>query len=96
MLLTLVLITSLAPSARSGALNAPADVAGLKSASANSRYAMYVNEDTLALTIVDKVTGAYMESYTSYDDGLANKTWWGAMNGPAHRTSDRVHLFPCV
>ncbi len=80
MLLSLVLIASLMPGISLGALDAPIDLSALNSASSNDRYAMYVNEDTLALTIVDKVTGAYMESYTSYDDGLANKTWWGAMN----------------
>ncbi|MBO7354023.1 MAG: hypothetical protein J6U61_07195 [Lachnospiraceae bacterium] len=51
-----------------------------QTAGANSRYTMQVNEDTLGLTITDNKTGAFMESFTSYDDGLANKTWWGAMN----------------
>jgi hypothetical protein len=50
------------------------DVAG------NDRYSLKVDEKTLQLVVTDKVTGAYMESFTSYDDGLANKTWWGAMN----------------
>ncbi len=56
------------------------NIDGQRDVSANPRYSMYVDEKTLGLTIVDKVTGAYMESFTSYDDGLANKTWWGAMN----------------
>ncbi len=58
----------------------PAEFNEHKKAAKNERYTMYVNEETLSLIITDKVTGAYMESYTSYDDGLANKTWWGAMN----------------
>lgn len=53
---------------------------GQRDVSANSDYSLYVNEETLGLTIVNKATGAYMESFASYDDGLANKTWWGAMN----------------
>lgn len=46
----------------------------------SSRYRMYVNEETLALVIEDKVTGARMESFPTYDDEKSNKTWWGAMN----------------
>lgn len=45
----------------------------------NSKFNMYVNEETLALVIEDKATGAYMESAVSYDDGKSNKTWYSAM-----------------
>ena len=41
----------------------------------NSKYNLYVCEDDLSLVVEDKVTGAYMESSPSYDDGANNKTW---------------------
>lgn len=41
----------------------------------NSQYNLYVCEDDLSLVVEDKVTGAYMESSPSYDDGSNNKTW---------------------
>ena len=81
MLAATVLITSqLITCVGVGTVRGDAAPAETKIAGKNSRYTMQVNEDTLGLTITDNVTGAYMESFTSYDDGLANKTWWGAMN----------------
>ena len=59
-----------------------AEINGCIEKTENSRYRLYVNEDTLSLVIEDKVTGAYMESSPSYDDEKSNKTWWGAMNSP--------------
>ncbi|MBD5469087.1 MAG: hypothetical protein HDR21_13175 [Lachnospiraceae bacterium] len=45
----------------------------------NARYALYMNEEDLSVVVADKVTGAYMESSISYDDGNNNNTWLGAM-----------------
>ena len=45
----------------------------------NDRYALYMNEEYLSIIVQDKVTGAYMESAISYDDGKNNNTWLGAM-----------------
>lgn len=45
----------------------------------NDRYALYMNEEYLSVIVKDKITGAYMESAISYDDGKNNKTWIGAM-----------------
>ena len=83
-LVSVILLVSLFQGITPGVLGTkaeePAEFNEHKKAAKSDRYTMYVNEDTLSLIITDKVTGAYMESYTSYDDGLANKTWWGAMN----------------
>ncbi len=43
-------------------------------------YRLYLNEETLALAIENKETGAYMTSAIEYDDGKNNNTWLGAMN----------------
>lgn len=45
----------------------------------NERYALYMNEEDLSVVVEDKLTGAYMESAISYDDGKNNNTWLGAM-----------------
>jgi hypothetical protein len=45
----------------------------------STRYRLYMNEEDLSLIVEDKETGAYMESYTSYDDGKNNDSWLGAM-----------------
>ena len=59
--------------------NAQSDINGHKFLTENSKYRMYVNEDDLSLVIEDKDTGSYMESSISYDDGLNNNIWLGAM-----------------
>lgn len=45
----------------------------------NESYALYMNEDYLSVIVLDKATGAYMESAVSYDDGKNNDIWMGAM-----------------
>ncbi len=45
----------------------------------NGNYALYLNEDYLSVIVLDKATGAYMESAVSYDDGRNNEIWMGAM-----------------
>lgn len=45
----------------------------------NDNYALYMNEEYLSIIVQDKVTGAYMESAVSYDDGKNNATWSAAM-----------------
>lgn len=45
----------------------------------NDNYALYMNEEYLSLVVLDKKTGAYMESAVSYDDGKNNETWMAAM-----------------
>lgn len=45
----------------------------------NEAYALYMNEEYLSIIVLDKATGAYMESAVSYDDGKNNDTWMGAM-----------------
>lgn len=45
----------------------------------NEGYALYMNEDYLSVIVLDKSTGAYMESAVSYDDGKNNDIWMGAM-----------------
>lgn len=45
----------------------------------NENYALYMNEDYLSVIVLDKATGAYMESAVSYDDGKNNDIWMGAM-----------------
>lgn len=59
-----------------------AEINGCTLTASNSKYNLYVNEETLSLVVEDKKTGAYMESSPSYDDEKSNKTWWGAMNSP--------------
>ncbi len=46
-----------------------------KKVAESSKYNLYMCEDDLSLVVEDKVTGAYMESSPSYDDGANNKTW---------------------
>lgn len=46
----------------------------------NDKFRLYVKEDSLALVIEDKATGAYMESAPSYNDGRNNKTWTAYLN----------------
>lgn len=45
----------------------------------NENYALYMNEEYLSVIVLDKATGAYMESAVSYDDGKNNEIWLGAM-----------------
>jgi len=45
----------------------------------NDNYALYMNEEYLSIIVLDKETGAYMESAVSYDDGKNNATWSAAM-----------------
>lgn len=45
----------------------------------NDNYALYMNEEYLSVIVLDKETGAYMESAVSYDDGKNNETWLAAM-----------------
>lgn len=45
----------------------------------NDHYALYMNEEYLSIIVLDKATGAYMESAVSYDDGKNNATWSAAM-----------------
>ena len=45
----------------------------------NNNYALYMNEEYLSIIVLDKATGAYMESAVSYDDGKNNATWSAAM-----------------
>ena len=46
----------------------------------NDKFRLYVKEDSLALVVEDKATGAYMESSPSYNDGRNNKTWTAYLN----------------
>ena len=46
----------------------------------NNAYALYMNEEYLSVIVLDKATGAYMESAVSYDDGKNNDMWLGAMH----------------
>ena len=46
----------------------------------NEAYALYMNEEYLSIIVLDKATGAYMESAVSYDDGKNNDMWLGAMH----------------
>jgi len=46
----------------------------------NDKIRLYVNEESLALVVEDKKTGAYMESSPSYNDGKNNKTWTAYLN----------------
>ncbi len=45
----------------------------------NDRFVLYMLEDDLSVIVLDKETGAYMESSPSYDDEKNNKTWTAAM-----------------
>ena len=45
----------------------------------NENYALYMNEEYLSIIVLDKETGAYMESAVSNDDGKNNATWSAAM-----------------
>lgn len=60
-------------------VNAAKSINGHNYVTENDRYVLYMNEDYLSIIVEDKVTGAYMESAMSYDDGKNNKTWIGAM-----------------
>ena len=51
-----------------------------KLAAENDKFRLYVNEESLALVVEDKATGAYMESSPSYNDGRNNKTWTAYLN----------------
>ena len=51
-----------------------------KKAAENDKFRLYVNEESLALVVEDKATGAYMESSPSYNDGRNNKTWTAYLN----------------
>jgi len=46
----------------------------------NTKFRLYMNEESLALVVEDKETGAYMESSPSYNDGRNNKTWTAYLN----------------
>jgi len=52
---------------------------GHKLVAENDRYALYMREEGLAVTVYDKSSGAYMESAVSVDDGKNNAQWMGAM-----------------
>ncbi|MCM1191853.1 MAG: DUF5696 domain-containing protein [Butyrivibrio sp.] len=52
---------------------------GHKLVAENDNYALYVKEEGLAVIVLDKATGACMESAVSYDDGRNNDLWMGAM-----------------
>lgn len=52
---------------------------GHKLVAENDNYALYMKEEGLAIIVLDKATGAYMESAVSYDDGKNNSQWMGAM-----------------
>ena len=45
----------------------------------NENYALYMREQGLSVVVLDKATGAYMESAVSHDDGKNNELWMGAM-----------------
>lgn len=45
----------------------------------NENYALYMREQGLSIVVLDKATGAYMESAVSHDDGKNNELWMGAM-----------------
>ncbi len=59
---------------------------GYEKVAENAGYNLYYDEETLALIVEDKATGAYMESSVSYDDGKNNDTWLGAMHSPVVMT----------
>lgn len=81
--LAIVLFTALLEGMAVGTTSvSAAEINGCVKKASSSKYNLYVNEETLALVIEDKETGAYMESSPSYDDEKSNKTWWGAMNSP--------------
>lgn len=46
----------------------------------NAKFRLYVNEESLAIVVEDKTTGAFMESSPSYNDGKNNKTWTAYLN----------------
>lgn len=60
-------------------LRAAGNINGHQFVAENARYALYMNEEDLSVVVEDKLTGAYMESSISYDDGKNNNTWLGAM-----------------
>ncbi len=57
----------------------PEDINGRKLIAENDNYALYMEEELLSIVVLDKKTGAYMESAISYDDGKNNATWLGTM-----------------
>lgn len=59
---------------------AASEIDGHKFVASSSEYNLYVSEDDLSLVIEDKVSGARLESYPTYDDGKSNATWLGAMH----------------
>lgn len=58
---------------------AQAQINGHSLIAENGNYALYMNEEYLSIIVLDKATGAYMESAASYDDGKNNATWSAAM-----------------
>ncbi len=58
---------------------AQAQINGHSLIAENDNYALYMNEEYLSIIVLDKATGAYMESAVSYDDGKNNATWSAAM-----------------
>lgn len=68
---------SVFPSLRAEA--AEAQINGHSLIAENDNYALYMNEEYLSIIVLDKSTGAYMESSISYDDGKNNATWSAAM-----------------
>ncbi len=58
---------------------AGSEINGHKWIAESTDYNLYMDEADLSLVVEDKVTGSYMESSISYDDGMSNNTWLGAM-----------------
>ncbi len=58
---------------------AAASINGHNLIAENDNYALYMNEEYLSIIVLDKETGACMESAVSYDDGRSNATWSAAM-----------------
>lgn len=58
---------------------AGSEINGHKWIAESTGYNLYLDEEDLSLVVEDKATGKYMESSISYDDGLNNNTWLGAM-----------------
>ena len=45
----------------------------------NEGYRLFMRQEDLAITVVDRLTGKYMESSPGYDDGRSNAMWRAAM-----------------
>lgn len=82
-LLLAVLCLAAAPGVSPVAVKAQAavqsEINGHRLIAENDNYALYMNEEYLSVIVLDKETGAYMESAVSYDDGKNNETWLAAM-----------------